>query len=147
MPYLLTPEAKSRIMHGEAAMEQQQHLSAAALQVRCRRAASRGAYLDLQGVLPPRLGGLPSCHLLPFFRIPSRLPPPSCPPPPFRPPAQALFQGVNAADVAFLRIRVRRTHVVEDGLNQLVYCRAEDLKKPLRVTFISGGVAEPAQVR
>lgn len=32
MPYLLTPEAKSRIMHGEAAMEQQQHLSNAAMQ-------------------------------------------------------------------------------------------------------------------
>ena len=32
MPYLLTPEAKSRIMHGEAAMQQQQHLSAAATQ-------------------------------------------------------------------------------------------------------------------
>lgn len=34
MPYLLTPEAKSRILHGEAAMEQQQHLSAAATQAR-----------------------------------------------------------------------------------------------------------------
>ena len=33
MPYLLTPEAKSFIMHGEAAMQQQQHLSAAAMQV------------------------------------------------------------------------------------------------------------------
>jgi hypothetical protein len=32
MPYLLTPEAKSFIMHGEAAMQQQQHLSAAAMQ-------------------------------------------------------------------------------------------------------------------
>lgn len=33
MPYLLTPEAKSRIIQGEAAMEQQQHLSSAAMQV------------------------------------------------------------------------------------------------------------------
>lgn len=42
MPYLLTPEAKSRIIQGEAAMEQQQHLSAAAMQVRrCLPEASR----------------------------------------------------------------------------------------------------------
>ncbi|KAL4425546.1 hypothetical protein ABPG75_009562 [Micractinium tetrahymenae] len=88
MPYLLTPEAKARIMHGEAAMQQQQHLSAAAM--------------------------------------------------------QGLFQGISPAAVAFLEIHVRRTHVVEDALNQLVH-RAEDLKKPLRVTFFSGGVPEPAQ--
>lgn len=46
---------------------------------------------------------------------------------------------------AFLHISVRRSHVVEDALNQLMLREAE-LKKPLRVTFISGGVAEPAQV-
>ncbi|PSC76156.1 ubiquitin-ligase E3 [Micractinium conductrix] len=79
---------QARIMHGEAALQQQQHLSAAAM--------------------------------------------------------QALFQGVNPASVAFLHISVRRTHVVEDALNQLVH-RAEDLKKPLKVTFYSGGVPEPAQ--
>lgn len=33
MPYLLTPEAKSFILHGEAAMQQQKQLSAAAMQV------------------------------------------------------------------------------------------------------------------
>ena len=41
MPYLLTPEAKSHIMHGEAAMEQQQHLSAAAMQVGVGTGAGR----------------------------------------------------------------------------------------------------------
>lgn len=43
-------------------------------------------------------------------------------------------------------VQVRRTHVVQDALNQLVYRGAEELKKPLRATFISGGVPEPAQV-
>ena len=47
---------------------------------------------------------------------------------------------------AFLQIRVRRSHVVEDALNQLAHLEAQDLKKPLRVTFITGGVPEPAQV-
>ncbi|EFN57786.1 hypothetical protein CHLNCDRAFT_21324 [Chlorella variabilis] len=89
MPYLLTPEAKSFIMHGEAAMQQQQHLSAAAM--------------------------------------------------------QAFFSGGSAAVAAFLQIRVRRSHVVEDALNQLAHLEAQDLKKPLRVTFITGGVPEPAQ--
>lgn len=32
---------------------------------------------------------------------------------------QALFQGVSPASVAFLDIHVRRTHVVEDALNQV----------------------------
>lgn len=93
-----------------------------------------------------------------------------------------LFHHRSPSALAFLHLNVRRTHVVEDALNQvrcpaallgstalvwsgsmqasarllshaasiamlqLVY-RAEDLKKPLRVTFISGGVPEPAQVR
>ena len=33
MPWLLTPEAKARILHGEALMQQQQHLNQAAMQV------------------------------------------------------------------------------------------------------------------
>ena len=65
--------------------------------------------------------------------------------PPLCPWLQALFQGVSPVAAAFLHISVRRGHVVEDALNQLVLREAE-LKKPLRVTFISGGVAEPAQV-
>lgn len=88
MPYLLTPEAKSHILHGEAMIQKEQHMSAAAM--------------------------------------------------------QALFQGQNPSEAGFLRIAVRRTHVVEDALNALVV-HADDLKKPLRVTFVSGGVPEPAQ--
>ena len=32
---------------------------------------------------------------------------------------QALFQGLSPAAVAFLHIQVRRSHVVEDALNQV----------------------------
>lgn len=38
---------------------------------------------------------------------------------PCRPLPQALFQGLNPAAVAYLHIHVRRTHVVEDALNQV----------------------------
>jgi hypothetical protein len=69
---------------------------------------------------------------------------PLCPPG-LLPLPQALFQGISPVAAAFLHISVRRSHVVEDALNQLMLREAE-LKKPLRVTFISGGVAEPAQV-
>ena len=41
----------------------------------------------------------------------------------------------------YLDVRIRRTHVLQDALNQLMY-RPDDLKKPLRVTFISAGVEE-----
>lgn len=34
--------------------------------------------------------------------------------------------------------------VCSPPISQLVY-RADDLKKPLRVTFVTGGVPEPAQ--
>ncbi|KAI3438759.1 hypothetical protein D9Q98_001177 [Chlorella vulgaris] len=89
MPYLLTPEAKSFILHGEAAMQQQKQLSAAAM--------------------------------------------------------QALFQGVSPASLAFLHIHVRRGHEVEDALNQLGSLTPSEMKKALRVTFVSAGVPEPAQ--
>lgn len=89
MPFLITPETKSRILHGEAMYEKHQHMSAAAM--------------------------------------------------------QAFFQGGNPQEAGFLKLNIRRTHVVEDALNGLVMSSEDDLKKPLRVTFFSGGVAEPAQ--
>ncbi|KAK9831792.1 hypothetical protein WJX74_009408 [Apatococcus lobatus] len=57
---------------------------------------------------------------------------------------QAFFQGIHPMMVSFLDIRVRREAVLEDALAQLV-ARHDDLKKPLRVTFISAGVDEEAQ--
>ncbi len=55
--------------------------------------------------------------------------------------AQALLQGVNPQLFQFLDIRIRRERVLEDALNQIVG-RPHELKKPLRVTFISQGVEE-----
>lgn len=60
----------------------------------------------------------------------------------------ALFQGVPPALVSYLDIQVRRDNILEDSLNQIRVRRQdrrEDLKKPLRVTFISNGVAEEGQ--
>ena len=54
---------------------------------------------------------------------------------------QALLQGVNPQLVQFLDIRIRRERVLEDALNQIVG-RPHELKKPLRVTFVSQGVDE-----
>lgn len=54
---------------------------------------------------------------------------------------QAFMQGISPAHAGFLELRVRRSNVLEDALNQLVLHSAE-FKKPLRVTFISGGVDE-----
>lgn len=90
LPFLLTAEAKARVLRGEALMRQHQDMSAAAV--------------------------------------------------------AALFQGLHPGGLAYLHIFVRRSHLLEDALNQIVQ-RSADLKKPLRVTFISGGVPEPAQVR
>ena len=77
MPFLLTPEAKAQVLHGEAALQKQQSMSSAAL--------------------------------------------------------QAFFQGGNAQEAGFLRLAVRRTHVVEDALNGLTLHQL-DLKKPLKVS-------------
>ena len=54
---------------------------------------------------------------------------------------QALFQGIHPMMVQYLDVRIRRTHVLQDALNQLMY-RPDELKKPLKVTFISAGVQE-----
>jgi hypothetical protein len=88
MPFLLDPTSKSRILNGESMLQQQQHLSAAAI--------------------------------------------------------QAFAIGQNPAEVGYLRLSIRRTHVVEDALTALVL-HSQDLKKPLKVTFVSGGIPEPAQ--
>lgn len=58
--------------------------------------------------------------------------------------AQAMMQGINPHLVQFLDIRIRRDHVLEDALNHIVG-RPHELKKPLRVTFISEGVEEEGQ--
>ena len=57
---------------------------------------------------------------------------------------QALAQGVPPALVSFLDIRIRRDRILHDCLNQ-IRNRKDDLKKPLRVTFISNGVAEEGE--
>ena len=54
---------------------------------------------------------------------------------------QALFQGMHPAMVQYLDVRIRRTEVLQDAMNQLMH-RPGELKKPLRVTFISGGLEE-----
>lgn len=54
---------------------------------------------------------------------------------------QALFQGVHPMMLQYLDVRIRRTHVLQDALNQLMF-RPGELKKPLKVTFISAGVDE-----
>ena len=54
---------------------------------------------------------------------------------------QAMMQGVNPHYVQFLDIRVRRGNVLGDTLAQ-IESRRHELRKPLRVIFISGGVPE-----
>ena len=56
----------------------------------------------------------------------------------------ALFHGIHPGMVSFLDINVRRDHVREDAVNQLVH-RGHDLQKPLRVKFFSNGVEEEGQ--
>ena len=51
------------------------------------------------------------------------------------------MQGMDPQHLQFLDIRVRREHLLADALSQILM-RASDLKKPLRVTFLSGGVPE-----
>lgn len=57
---------------------------------------------------------------------------------------QAFMEGIPPALVTFLEIHVRRDHIVMDTLNQ-IRLRPNDLKKPLRVTFISNDVSEEGQ--
>lgn len=54
---------------------------------------------------------------------------------------QALFQGVHPMMLQYLDVRIRRAHVLQDALDQLML-RPDELKKPLKVTFISARVEE-----
>jgi len=56
----------------------------------------------------------------------------------------ALFHGIHPGMVSFLDINIRRDHIREDAMNQLVH-RGSDLQKPLRVKFFSNGVEEEGQ--
>ena len=51
MPYLLTPEAKYRIIQGEAMLQKREHMSHGAMQARSTRRAARSAGL-IGAVLP-----------------------------------------------------------------------------------------------
>jgi len=53
----------------------------------------------------------------------------------------AMMQGIHPSLMVFLDIQVRRPHILQDALSQLM-SRPDDLKKPLRVTFTSNGVPE-----
>ena len=56
----------------------------------------------------------------------------------------ALFSGINPAVVSFLDINIRRDHIREDAMIQLLL-RGDDLQKPLRVKFFSNGIEEEGQ--
>jgi hypothetical protein len=55
-----------------------------------------------------------------------------------------MMQGFHPASGGLLEMRVRRGHVLADAMTYLT-TRSGDLKKPLRVTFVSGGVEEEGQ--
>ncbi|GMH43518.1 hypothetical protein BSKO_11440 [Bryopsis sp. KO-2023] len=57
---------------------------------------------------------------------------------------QAYFQGIPPSLVTFLEIHIRRDHIVKDTLNQ-IKLGEQDLKKPLKVTFISNNVHEEGE--
>eukprot|EP00803_Ostreobium_quekettii_P009976 evm.model.scf_2796.2 EVM.evm.TU.scf_2796.2 scf_2796:5567-19194(-) len=91
-PFVLDPDAKSRILQGESNLQKQHQVQSSAI--------------------------------------------------------QALFQGVPPAYVTFLEVRIRRDHILYDSLSQIRsrrLDRKDDLKKPLKVTFISNGVEEEGQ--
>lgn len=56
----------------------------------------------------------------------------------------ALFQGIHPGMVTFLDINIRREHIREDAVHQLIR-RDSDLQKPLRVKFFTNGVEEEGQ--
>lgn len=85
LPFLITPEAKARIVRGEAELRKHNEMQNSAI--------------------------------------------------------HALFEGLNPAMVVHLDINVRRSHILQDSINQIIG-RTDDLRKPLKVTFFSDGVAE-----
>eukprot|EP00192_Tetraselmis_astigmatica_P000681 CAMPEP_0117695176 /NCGR_PEP_ID=MMETSP0804-20121206/27995_1 /TAXON_ID=1074897 /ORGANISM="Tetraselmis astigmatica, Strain CCMP880" /LENGTH=1085 /DNA_ID=CAMNT_0005509221 /DNA_START=121 /DNA_END=3379 /DNA_ORIENTATION=- len=84
-PFILTPEAKSRILQGEANLQKR--------------------------------------HMIQNSNF------------------QALLTGMNPGLFAWLHVRVRRENLLEDTLNEIIQ-HPQDLKKPLKVTFMSAGVVE-----
>ncbi|GIL61241.1 hypothetical protein Vafri_15644, partial [Volvox africanus] len=85
-PFLLTPEAKSRILQGEAQIQKEAEMSASA--------------------------------------------------------REALLQGLHPISAVFLDISVRRASILADTAQQLASRPPHHLKRPLRVSFVSQGVAE-----
>lgn len=57
---------------------------------------------------------------------------------------EALIHGIHPGRVSFLDIRIRRDHLREDAVTQLMH-RSEEFQKPLRVTFLSNGVEEEGE--
>lgn len=57
---------------------------------------------------------------------------------------RAFFEGIPPALVTFLEIHIRRDHILEDTLKQIELGK-DNLKKPLKVTFISNDVSEEGQ--
>jgi hypothetical protein len=55
--------------------------------------------------------------------------------------AQAMMQGLDPRHAQFLGIQVRRSNILGDALAQIA-ARRRELRKPLRVAFVSGGVPE-----
>ncbi|GIL93359.1 hypothetical protein Vretifemale_20765 [Volvox reticuliferus] len=85
-PFLLTPEAKSRILQGEAHIQKEAEMNASA--------------------------------------------------------REALLQGLHPIYAVFLDISVRRASILADTAQQLASRPPHHLKRPLRVSFVSQGVAE-----
>ncbi|GLI65760.1 hypothetical protein VaNZ11_009375 [Volvox africanus] len=85
-PFLLTPEAKSRILQGEAHIQKEAEMNASA--------------------------------------------------------REALLQGFHPIYALFLDISVRRASILADTAQQLASRPPHHLKRPLRVSFVSQGVAE-----
>lgn len=55
--------------------------------------------------------------------------------------AQALMRGIHPSLVQWLELRIRRGHELEDALSQ-ISGQLDELKKPMRVKFISEGIEE-----
>jgi hypothetical protein len=54
------------------------------------------------------------------------------------------MRGIHPALVQWLELRIRRGHEVEDALSQLAG-QKDNLKKPMRVKFVSEGVDEEGE--
>jgi hypothetical protein len=52
-----------------------------------------------------------------------------------------MMRGIDPSVVQWLDLRIRRGHELEDALSQ-ISGQLDDLKKPMRVKFVSEGVEE-----